>query len=147
MKKETKPKHFLPKPEYPGGPKAITAFIYAELKYPNQAFEKKIEGTVVVKAEINYRGEVIGTQVVSGLGHGCDEEAERVIRLLRFHVDKVRNLKVIYFKTFTIQFKMPTPNQTSVNYVLVNNSSDKEKSTKSEVKPSYTITISFKEKK
>jgi TonB family protein len=116
VKKETKAKNFIPKPEYKGGPKALTQFIHDQLKYPKEALDKKIEGTVVLKAEINYRGEVIGTKIISGIGYGCDEEASRVVSLLKFHIDKIRNLKVTlrhlifiisYLPVWKIQLAIP----------------------------------------
>jgi TonB family protein len=139
VKKEFKQKDFLPKPEYPGGPKALAAFIQTNLKYPQAAFDKKIEGIIVLKAEINFRGEVIDTKVISGLGHGCDEEAERVVRLLKFHVDKIRNLKITYFKTFNIQFKLPVQKAQTINYVVV-----PETKTDPTKKPSVTYNITLK---
>jgi protein TonB len=144
MKKEVKQKDFIPKPEYPGGPKALTAFIQSNLKFPKEAFDKKIEGIVVLKAEINFRGEIIDTKIISSLGFGCDEEAERVVRLLKFHVDKIRNMKITYFKTFNIQFKLPVPVQTNVQYTLVSKPSVITKDDGSTKKSGYTITIPLK---
>ncbi len=144
MKKEVKQKNFIPKPEYPGGPKALTAFIHSNLKFPKDAFENKIEGTVVLKAEINFRGVVIDTKIISGIGHGCDEEAERVVSLLKFNVDKVRNMKITYFKTFNIQFKMPTIIQQTLNYVLVKKPNENKVTDTPIKKSGYTITIPIK---
>ncbi len=126
MKKEAKSKNFIPKPEYKGGPKAMSAFIYEQLKYPKEAFENKIEGTVVIKAEINYKGIVIGAKIISGLGFGCDEEAIRVIRLLKFDIDKIRNLKVTFFKTFNIHYKLPASLENTVSYTYVTNNPPQE---------------------
>ncbi len=144
MKKELKQKNFIPKPEYPGGSKAMNAFIQSQLKYPKTAFDQKTEGTVVIKAEINFRGEVINTKVISSLGNGCDEEASRVIHLLKFNVDKVRNLKIIFFKTFNIHFKMPTaaPNQT-VGYVYVSTSVKVKLESPTVEKTNYNYVIKY----
>jgi TonB family protein len=131
VKKETKAKNFIPKPEYKGGPKALTQFIHDQLKYPKEALDKKIEGTVVLKAEINYRGEVIGTKIISGIGYGCDEEASRVVSLLKFHIDKIRNLKVTFFKTFNIHYKLPASLENTVSYTYVTNNPPQEDKPKS----------------
>lgn len=143
MKKEIKQKNFIPQPEYSGGPKAMAKFIQENLKYPSNALENKIEGTVVLKSEINFKGEVIHTKVISGIGFGCDEEAERVVSLLKFHVDKVRNIKVTYFKTFNIHFKLPAPVQTNINYVLVDTPKKNIPAENTAQKEGYTITINF----
>lgn len=126
MKREIKKKDFLPSPEFPGGPKALSAFISQNINYPPEAIAMKIEGTVVVKTEINHKGVVIDTKVISGIGYGCNEEAARVVKLLKFRIDKVRNVKVSFFKTFNIHFKLDLEKQTnsgpSVNYIYIENS-------------------------
>lgn len=144
MKKETKAKNFIPKPEFKGGPKALTAFIYQQLKYPPEAYENKTEGTVVLKAEINYKGEVIGTKIISSIGSGCDEEAARVVSLLKFHIEKVRNLKVIFFKTFNIQFKLTITQTNTVSYVYVTEDKpDTKPDTKEKPSTNYTYVIKY----
>ncbi|MBK8955914.1 MAG: TonB family protein [Saprospiraceae bacterium] len=126
MKKEKKAKDFLPTPEYPGGNKAMANFIGQNLKYPKNAFDQKIEGTVIIKGEINFEGKVIQTKVLSSLHSECDAEAQRVVSLLQFQVEKIRNAKVIYYKTFHIHFKLPaTPPPMQVNYVVTPKESEK----------------------
>jgi len=84
MQRERKPKNFLPQPVYKGGPKAMSVFIADQMNYPKEAIKNKIEGTVVLRITISYKGLVVGSQVKSGLGHGCDEEAKRIVNLLVF---------------------------------------------------------------
>ncbi len=127
MKKERKRKSFIPQPDYPGGPKGITEFIYSQLKYPEEAIQHKIEGTVVLKAEINYKGVVIDARIISSLFPACDEEAIRVVKLLKFKIDKIRDLKVSYFKTFNIKFKVPIKSpEFVINYTVLKNTLKKE---------------------
>jgi len=104
---EKKPKHFLKQPEYPGGPKAMSKFIYENLRYPKPALEAGKEGVVLVEYDINHEGRVVDTRVLQSIGHGCDEEAERVVRLLKFDVGKNRGVKVVFHKKTQIQFKKP----------------------------------------
>lgn len=103
---EKKPKHFINHPTWPGGPKAMTEFIYKNLRYPKLAAEAKLEGTVFLKIEINNQGIVSDVQVLKGIGLGCDEEAARVLRLLKFDVAKNRGLRVLFHKDIRVQFKM-----------------------------------------
>jgi TonB family protein len=108
MQKEGKVKKFLPRPQYPGGPKAINKFIHQHLKYPKDALAEKIEGVVVIKIDIDFKGKVVATKVISGLGYGCDEEAQRVCQLLLFDIsDKLRRGKILFHKTLNIRFKLP----------------------------------------
>ncbi|HRG68791.1 MAG: energy transducer TonB [Saprospiraceae bacterium] len=140
MKKVKKHKNFIPQPEFLGGPKGITDFIYRELKYPDEAMLHKIEGTVVLKAEINYKGEIIDVKIISSLHPVCDEEAKRVVKLLKFKIEKVRDIKVSFFKTFNIKFKMPPKsNELLLNYSIVQ--SDKNLTNPASKKLNYKITL------
>ena len=125
MEREKKPKHFIQQPEFDGGPKELTKFIYSNLRYPQAALNAKIEGTVVVEYDIDYKGNVVDTRVLQGLGHGCDEEAVRVVRLLKFIVGRNRGVRVLFHKKAHIRFKIPAavpapahqPGSMQVNYV------------------------------
>lgn len=98
---------FIYQPEYPGGPKALTGFIYQHLQYPQAALASGIEGVVYVEYDIDYKGKVVDARVLQGLGHGFDEEALRVVRLLKFDVPSNRGVKVLFHKKVNIQFKRP----------------------------------------
>ena len=108
MSKEKKDKHFIKKPVYPGGTKAFREFINKNLNYPKQALENKTEGTVLLKYDIDYKGNVVDAKVLHSVGDGCDEEAIRVVKLLKFEIPKgPRKLKVIFHKEAKIRFKLP----------------------------------------
>ncbi|MEM9820579.1 MAG: energy transducer TonB [Bacteroidota bacterium] len=121
MPKETKEKHFVKKPVYEGGLKAMRQFIRQNLQYPKAALEQRIEGTVYLKYNIDYQGNVKEVKVISSLGYGCDEEAMRLVKLLRFKVGKIRKGKILFHKNIQIHFKLtsaPTaqPTALQVNY-------------------------------
>ncbi len=152
MEKEKKAKHFIQQPEFPGGPKELTKFIYANLRYPEAALEAHIEGTVIVEYDIDYRGNVVETRLLQGLGFGCDEEATRIVRLLKFIVGRNRGVKVVFHQKARIRFKMPAPaSKTSpaplpaavqVNYVYTAAAKAPEPAPRPESKSySYTLTI------
>ena len=81
-------------------------FISQNLKYPKEALEKKVEGLVRLKIEINHKGAVIRSKIESGLGCGCDEEALRLAKMLRFESKSHRNLKVVFHKSINIVFNI-----------------------------------------
>lgn len=127
---------------YEGGKKAMDEHIQKHLKYPKSALDNKIEGTVHLFLDINNKGEVTHVKVISGIGHGCDEEAVRVVKMMRFAVEKVRNMHVVYHHKIQIHFKLPIhkeleiepPVPTSslvenmnINYIIVPNPPKKEK--------------------
>lgn len=67
-------------PEFPGGMEAWSKFLGENLKYPQKAKELGIEGTVFLVFEIDRQGKISNTEILRGIGGGCDEEALRVIQ-------------------------------------------------------------------
>ncbi len=119
MQKELKDKHFIKKPVYEGGPKAMKAFIRENLKYPKAALSNRVEGTVTVTYTIARKGEVIDAKVIAGLGHGCDEEAIRLVKLFKFKMPKNRAARVKFHKTIHIHFRLTestAPTSTQIQY-------------------------------
>jgi len=102
-----KPKKFIQVPQYPGGRDAMRKFITENLKYPLKAAKNNIEGMVVVVIDINGHGEVERTRVKKKLGYGCDEEAQRVSKLLKFHPSKNRKVRVTSHRTINFSFRKP----------------------------------------
>lgn len=146
MKKERKDKSFIKKPIYPGGSVAMRNFIRQHLVYPPAALEKGIEGTVTMKYTIDHHGNVIDTHLIAGLGHGCDEEAARVVRLFKFDVSKTRGVRVTFHKDLHVHFRLPKkqpaplPVASSVNTHYVYTQTPKP-ATPSNSGYSFTITI------
>jgi TonB family protein len=102
-----KKKSFLKLPKYPGGSKAFREFIASSLRYPDAALEAGVEGAVIVEYEIHDNGMVDRPRVLKGLGHGCDEEAVRVVGMLRFEQVKNRGVRVTMTTKTTIHFRLP----------------------------------------
>lgn len=98
---------FIPKPEYKGGPKELTKFVYAHLRYPAEALDVGVEGVVYIEYSIDYHGNVIETKVLKGIGYGCDEVACRVVKLLKFDVERTRKLHVLFHQKIKVRFKKP----------------------------------------
>lgn len=145
MQREKKDKHFIKKPVYPGGPKALRQFIAQNLKYPEAALKAKLEGTVVLKYTIDHEGRVTEAHVISGIGKGCDEEAIRVTKLLKFQVPKLpgKKTKVVFRNSIKVHFRLPKPQTTAVQYQYT--TPDKKKDSETQQAPpgrkSYTYTI------
>ncbi|HHS95955.1 MAG TPA: energy transducer TonB [Phaeodactylibacter sp.] len=108
MAREKKDKHFLHKPHYVGGNAAMKKFIAENIRYPKSALDADIEGYVHLRYDINHKGVVTGAKIISGLGYGCDEEAVRLVKLLRFKVAKNRGVRATFHKTIRIHFKKPS---------------------------------------
>lgn len=68
--------------DYPGGVSAWGKFLNANLRYPDKAIRKKIQGEVVVQFIVDKEGSVSDVQAVSGPDKGgLREEAVRVIKI------------------------------------------------------------------
>ncbi|MCC7505864.1 MAG: energy transducer TonB [Saprospiraceae bacterium] len=149
MEKSKKSKDFLQQPVYPGGDKALTEFIYKNLKYPDAALEAGIEGIVMVEYDIDNKGKVVDTRVISGLGHGCDEEACRVLRLLKFDVGKNRGVRVVFHKKARIRFAKPVKQAAApapqtgfqANYIVTPAEPAAEPAAPASTTYTYTITL------
>jgi len=115
MKKQRKPESFIRQPRYPGGKKAMDEFIRHELRYPEEAMKNRVEGTVSVEIDIDVFGDVMDARVRHSLGYGCDEEAIRLVRLLKFEKKKYQGLRVMFHQTLNIHFRLaaipPSPAQ------------------------------------
>jgi len=108
-------KRFLKLPKYPGGPGALGQFIYGNLRYPAEAVEAGAGGSVIVEYDVNDNGTVSNAHVLKGIGHGCDEEALRLVSLLRFEKVSNRGVRVKMTTKTSIRFILP---KTIISYSL-----------------------------
>ncbi len=69
-------------PEFPGGEQAMMDFVAKNVQYPKEAMEKGISGRVLVGFIVEKDGSISETEVVKGIGGGCDEEAVRVVKAM-----------------------------------------------------------------
>jgi protein TonB len=99
---------FIKNAYYEGGKKAMDEFIQKNIQYPTLALENKTEGKIHLFLDIDKKGKVIKAKLVSGIGNGCDDEAIRVVKLMQWQVDKVRNMHVVFHQRLTINFRLPS---------------------------------------
>jgi len=69
-------------PAYTGGNEAQIKFLVANIKYPEEAKKKGIQGKVFVSFIVKADGSISDVKVKQGIGSGCDEEAIRVIKMM-----------------------------------------------------------------
>lgn len=67
-------------PEFPGGMAALGQYLGKNLKYPAAASRANVSGKVFLTFVVNTDGSIQDIQVLKGLGFGCDEEAQRVVK-------------------------------------------------------------------
>lgn len=94
-------------PEFPGGDKAFREFVNNNLRYPQEAIEAGIEGSVFITFTVETDGSISDIKSLRGIGGGCDEEAIRIIEAMPKWIpgkNKGRPVKVQC--TIPIEFSM-----------------------------------------
>ncbi|MEM6878919.1 MAG: energy transducer TonB [Bacteroidota bacterium] len=66
-------------PVYTGGAEALATYINTHLVYPELAVDYSIEGTVVLKINLDRNGQVASAEIVRSLGFGCEQAALEVV--------------------------------------------------------------------
>ncbi len=69
-------------PQFPGGEKAMMEYVAKNVKYPQEAKDKEIQGRVFVGFIVEKDGSVNEVKVLRSIGGGCDEEAVRVVKAM-----------------------------------------------------------------
>lgn len=69
-------------PTFPGGDAGIIQFISSNLQYPKDAWEKCVQGTVIVQFVVTETGAVDEIKVAHSVDPALDKEAVRVCQLL-----------------------------------------------------------------
>ncbi|MBR4136528.1 MAG: energy transducer TonB [Bacteroidales bacterium] len=147
MKEEKKRKtpNFLEKPLYPGGAKALREFVSSHLQYPQDAMEQRIEGVVTVAYQVNDDGLVENPTVVKSLCPSCDEEALRLVRMLRYDKARNRGIRLKVNTKLNINFHLaPKPAQRTISYTLQPSVKKKKEETSSKASQQYGYTITVR---
>jgi periplasmic protein TonB len=82
---EEKDKIFLSveqSPEFAGGMNALLKFLQKNLHYPTPAVNANVMGKVYMQFVVGQDGNISKVDVLKGIGFGCDEEAQRVVKLM-----------------------------------------------------------------
>jgi len=69
-------------PSFPGGDVELLKFISENLQYPEIAKENNIQGKVIMRFCVTYKGTVDQVSVARGVDPSLDEEAIRVVKML-----------------------------------------------------------------
>jgi TonB family protein len=100
-------------PEYPGGNAAMFKFLAQKIKYPAAASKADVHGKVFVNFLVTSDGDVKDVTVLKGIGHGCDEEAARVVSKFPKWTPGKQNGKAV-----SVKFTVP------INFMLAEEGED-----------------------
>jgi protein TonB len=94
--------------EFPGGLDSMYAYIVKNLKYPELAKEKGIEGRVFVNFIIEKDGSISNVKILRGIGGGCEEAAVEMIKNMpKWKPAKQRGKPVRCQFNLPIKFELP----------------------------------------
>lgn len=140
-----KEKKFLQMPEYPGGRKALREFISSQLQYPQDAIVQNIQGTVVVAYMVNDEGNVENARVVQSLFPSCDEEAIRLVSLLKYTKAYNHGVRVKANQKLHVHFKCKPEQKKTVQlqYAYASSLPNRSEASKHKEPTEYTYSILF----
>lgn len=93
-------------PTFEGGMPKMIDFLVANIKYPEEAVKKKIEGKVLVKMIVAEDGSISDVEVIKG-HEALNAEALRVVKLMpKWNPAKVNGKAVTASLTMPIMFKL-----------------------------------------
>jgi protein TonB len=145
VKKKKGKVDFIKKHEFAGGKKALQEIISKNLVYPSKALEKKIEGRVYLEYTVGFSGDVESVKILKGIGFGCDEEAIRLVKLLKFSPQNNHGVKLISTHKLQINFKIPeikkTNQPTTITYTTSTIKTKQNITEKPKTVFSYTIKL------
>ena len=94
-------------PSFPGGDQALNRFLARNLKYPDAARNRGIEGKVVVQFVVERDGRLTNLQIIKGLGHGTEEAVMHTLaRMPRWNPGEHLGELVRVHYTLPITFKL-----------------------------------------
>ena len=117
-----KDKKFVKKAEYPGCSEALKKFVKENLRYPQEAVLHRVEGKVCLKYEVNDKGKVHSVVVVNGIGYGCDEEAKRIVKLLKYPGQINKGVRINTKFKIAIHFNLPKAKSIQIKYTYTKSS-------------------------
>ncbi|MDW7693340.1 energy transducer TonB [Flammeovirgaceae bacterium SG7u.111] len=92
---------------FKGGIKAFYQYVGDNLKYPRKALNMQVSGKVYVQFVVDKDGTITDVKTIRGIGYGCDEEAERVLRISpKWKAGKQRGKAVKQRMVIPISFKL-----------------------------------------
>lgn len=93
------------KPALMGGNRfALNKFIMQNIQYPEVAYNRNISGKVIVRCVIEPHGRPSNIEIIQSVGAGCDEEAARLVALMKWEAAMKNQQYVRSFVQIPISF-------------------------------------------
>ena len=87
--------------------KKMLDFIYTRIKYPQEARENGIEGTVLIRFIIERNGKLSNKEIIKDIGGGCGQEVLRVINEMpKWVPGSIRDEEVRVYYNLPVKFRL-----------------------------------------
>ncbi|MCX6249283.1 MAG: M56 family metallopeptidase [Bacteroidetes bacterium] len=94
-------------PSFPGGESKLIHFLASNIKYPEDAKVKGMQGRVFIQFVVKKDGSITNVKIIRGFFLSCDEEAIRVVKLMpKWIPGEQKREKVDVEFALPIQFKL-----------------------------------------
>jgi protein TonB len=95
-------------PGFPGGNDSLSAFLWENLHYPEEALARRTQGTVYLTFVVEKDGSLSDVRVLRGISEACDHEAIRLVTSMpRWLPGRQSNTPVRVQYNLPIQFTLP----------------------------------------
>jgi TonB family protein len=84
----------------------LAGFVAANLKYPDAAIKQNLSGVVTVGFIVEPHGRISNTYIVNSLGAGCNEEALRIVRMIKWMPGTQHRMAVRTRMSISISFSL-----------------------------------------
>ncbi|MBX2841756.1 MAG: TonB family protein [Flammeovirgaceae bacterium] len=82
-------------------------YLAENLQYPEEAKSQKVEGVVKLKLSLDDKGNIVDVVVENSVGHGCDEEAIRLVKEgPKWEPKRINGIAWESEKTVKVRFKL-----------------------------------------
>jgi len=108
-------------PQFPGGEKGLSTFIYEHIKYPAEAIKNKEEGKVIVLFVISKTGKVEKSEITrGGISPNLNTEVLRVVNMLPdFKPGEQNGEKVKIYYTLPVIFQLKPCEKKSFSPIII----------------------------
>lgn len=86
---------------------SLEKFIAKNIKYPETAYRQSLSGKVKLRFVVEPQGRVSNIQVLVPVGGGCNQEAIRLLQMIRWMPGIKNQAAVRTFMTMEIDFRLP----------------------------------------
>ncbi len=94
-------------PQFPGGPAALMEYLSKNIRYPEEAHKKNIQGRVIVTFVVEKDGSIADARVVRSIDPLLDAEALRVVNSMPNWTPGIQRGKAVRVKyTIPVTFKL-----------------------------------------